>query len=140
MKVHGKCHCGKIEFHAEVDPEKVSLCHCTDCQVMTGTAYRVSARINAGDFHLTKGQPKIYIKTPDSGVKRVQAFCGDCATPLYAEPVENPKSKSLRIGCLAERAFLPPKQQTWCGSALTWSFDVSHVSPQYVRGDTTLTK
>jgi hypothetical protein len=27
---------------------------------------------------------------------------------------------SLRIGCLKERAELPPKQQIWCSSALPW--------------------
>jgi len=31
MKVQGACHCGRIKYEAEVDPERVSLCNCTDC-------------------------------------------------------------------------------------------------------------
>jgi hypothetical protein len=42
MKVEGSCHCGQISFEAEVDPLTVSICHCTDCQTLTGSAYRVT--------------------------------------------------------------------------------------------------
>ena len=41
MKVEGKCHCGEITFEAEIDPEAARICHCTDCQILTGAAYRV---------------------------------------------------------------------------------------------------
>ena len=43
MKVDGQCHCGQIRYEAEIDADKVNVCHCTDCQTLTGTAYRVSA-------------------------------------------------------------------------------------------------
>ena len=36
MHVDGACHCGKIKFEAEIDPTKVVICHCTDCQAMAG--------------------------------------------------------------------------------------------------------
>jgi hypothetical protein len=37
MKVTGQCHCGHITYAAEVDPETVRVCHCIDCQKLTGT-------------------------------------------------------------------------------------------------------
>jgi len=42
LRVHGSCHCGAISYEATVDTERVTICHCTDCQNLTGTAYRVS--------------------------------------------------------------------------------------------------
>ena len=42
MKIHGECHCGEVRYEAEIDPGLVSICHCTDCQILTGTAYRVA--------------------------------------------------------------------------------------------------
>ena len=42
MKVHGSCHCGDIGYEAEVDPAQVGICSCTDCQMLTGSAFRVS--------------------------------------------------------------------------------------------------
>ena len=42
MKVDGHCHCGEITFEAEVDPDAVNICHCTDCQTLSGTAFASS--------------------------------------------------------------------------------------------------
>jgi hypothetical protein len=41
MKVDGHCHCGQIRYEAEIDADKVNICHCTDCQTLAGTSYRV---------------------------------------------------------------------------------------------------
>ena len=35
MRIDGGCHCGFVTFEAEADPEKVAICHCTDCQSST---------------------------------------------------------------------------------------------------------
>ena len=40
MRIDGACHCGKISFAAEIDPARVMVCHCTDCQVLSGGPYR----------------------------------------------------------------------------------------------------
>jgi hypothetical protein len=42
MRVNGSCHCGQITYEAEVDPARVGVCNCTDCQVLSGSAFRVS--------------------------------------------------------------------------------------------------
>ncbi len=35
MPIEGSCHCGKISFRAEVDPDNVIICHSTDCQTLS---------------------------------------------------------------------------------------------------------
>lgn len=127
MHVHGKCHCGAIAYEADVDPNTVRICHCTDCQTLTGSAYRVLVRAPAAGFVLKSGTPKLYVRTSDSGAKRGQAFCPDCGTPLYAAALENPAFYVLRLGAIAERAALTPKDQVWCRSALPWSADLSSI-------------
>jgi len=128
MKVQGSCHCGAITYEAEVDPDKVNLCNCTDCQVLTGSAFRVSVPAPAATFRLLTGQPKVYVKTADSGAKRRHSFCPSCGTPVCATAdAENPPSYSLRVGCLKQRAQLPPKRRIWCRSALDWAQNVSGV-------------
>jgi hypothetical protein len=127
MKVEGSCHCRRITYQANVDPAKVSICHCTDCQMLTGSVYRVSVPVPKESFSLLGGEPKIYIKTADSGTKRAHAFCPDCGTPIYASAVENPTTYSLRVGCLRQRAELPPRKRIWCRSALAWSLNVEEV-------------
>jgi hypothetical protein len=132
MKVQGRCHCGKITFEAEIDPERVNICHCTDCQMLTGTAYRTTVRAAAEGFVLLAGRPKIYIKTAESGTKRAHAFCPDCGTPIYATAPENPTAYGLRVGTIAQRAALKPQRQFWCRSALPWAMDLRDL-PQSER-------
>ena len=128
MRVHGKCHCGAIAVTAEVDPKHAFLCHCTDCQLMSGSAYRTLIRARADSFKLLSGKPKFYVKKGDSGAKRAQAFCPDCGTSLYSTPVEdNPKFYTLRAAILDERDKLPPLKQIWTRSAQVWSSDLKNI-------------
>lgn len=122
MEVHGACHCGAVRFRGLVDPLAVTICHCTDCQQLTGTAYRVSVPTRRADFELLQGEPAVYMKTGGSGSRRAQAFCGACGSHLYAYAGDDeaPSVYGLRVGSLDERRLLAPKQQKWCGSALPW--------------------
>ncbi len=132
MRVDGKCHCGRITYRAEVDPEKVSICHCTDCQVLTGSAYRVTVPAPAASFELLSGEPKIYVKIADSGNERAHGFCDNCGTPIYATSVSDITSYGLRVGALAQRAQLAPKRRIWCRSFLPWSDNIADL-PQLER-------
>ena len=124
MHIDGACHCGNISYQAEVDPEAVSICHCTDCQLLTGTAYRVNVRVRKQDFKL-RGTPKIYVKTADSGTQRAHAFCSECGTPVYSTSVDaDPQVYGLRVGTARQRTALPPKKQGWCCSAMPWSMNL----------------
>jgi hypothetical protein len=126
MKVTGRCHCGNISFEAEIDPAQVRVCHCTDCQQMTGTAFRTNANSLPGTFVLQSGVPKTYVKTAESGNKRAQAFCPDCGTHLYAsDAIASPQTVGLRVGALDQRAELRPSRQIWVRSALPWSMDLT---------------
>lgn len=124
MKVDGRCFCGEIQYEAEIDPGKVSVCHCEDCQLLTGTAYRVSAPAAAAQLRFLRGTPKVFVKTAESGNKRAQAFCGACGSPLYSADAHDPQLYFLRVGTMSQRAALAPKRQIWCRSALPWSSDI----------------
>ncbi len=119
MKVDGRCHCGAISFEAEVDPRAAAMCHCDDCQRLTGSAFRVNVQAPAATFHL-RGEPAVYIKTADSGNKRAHAFCGRCGTPIYACAPVDPASYSLRLGTLTQRREITPQRQIYTKRALKW--------------------
>ena len=80
MKIDGGCHCGNITYEAEVDPEKAAICHCTDCQSLSGAAFRTFVISLVDAFTLLSGEPKMYAKIGGSGAKRIQAFCPDCGS------------------------------------------------------------
>jgi hypothetical protein len=122
MKIDGACSCGNITIEGEADPAAVSICHCTDCQTATGTAFRVSIPVSGATLKIT-GQPTIYLKTTaDSGNPRAQAFCPKCGSPLYSTtPGEGPQAMYIvRVGILRQRDQLEPKRQIWWRSARPW--------------------
>jgi hypothetical protein len=128
MRIDGGCHCGFISYQGEADPTKAGICHCTDCQALTGTAYRVSVPVGGATFKLS-GTPTVYVKTADSGNKREQAFCPRCGSPIYAaSPGPEPRAYSIRLGTVRQRRELAPKLQIWTQSKLDWVDDLSRVS------------
>ncbi len=135
MRIEGGCHCGYITYEAEINPDAVSICHCTDCQMLTGSAFRVVVPAKKEGFTLLTGQPKIYIKTADSGNKRAQAFCPECGTPIYATAASDPQVFGIRVGTARQRAELRPKKQIWCRSAQGWVMDLKSL-PQIAEQPT----
>jgi hypothetical protein len=121
MKISGACHCGKITYEAEVDPDEVEICHCTDCQTLSGSAFRIVVPATEQDFRLLTGTPKIYTKVAESGAERWQVFCPDCGTQIYATAAKTePKLYGIRVGTIRQRHELAPKRQYWCRSAMSW--------------------
>jgi hypothetical protein len=128
MKIDGGCHCGAIAYEAEIDPAQVGICHCTDCHMLTGSAYRVSVPAPSTTFKMLRGVPQFYLKTTaESGTPRKHAFCGTCGSPIYASAVDNPPFFTLRVGTIRQRAELAPKRQIWCRSALPWAMTIEDV-------------
>jgi hypothetical protein len=58
MKIDGQCHCGRVSYRADIDPERVSICHCTDCQQLTGSPYRVTVLCARGQIEMTGADPQ----------------------------------------------------------------------------------
>jgi hypothetical protein len=121
MKVDGRCHCGQITFEAEIDPDKVLICHCTDCQELSGSAFRIVVRAPAASFKVLTGEPRPYVKQADSGNRMIQAFCPDCGGPVYgAHTGDHTSYYGIRVSTLRQRDELAPKLQIWKRSAFSW--------------------
>jgi len=127
MHIEGGCHCGFIQYEAEVNPETVGICHCTDCQTLSGTAFRTVVPAPKEGFKLLAGQPKVYVKTAESGNKRAQAFCPECGSPIYATSATDPQVYGIRVGTAKQRAQLVPKRAVWCRSAVGWLGELGSV-------------
>ena len=132
MQVDGRCLCGHITYEAEIDTDRVAICHCTDCQNHSASAYGVVAHIEGG-FRLLTGEMKTFEKTASSGTRRALTFCPECGTRIYAKTVgEGTGFWGLRVGTIRQRAELIPKLQVWCDSALPWTGDLGAI-PKFAK-------
>jgi hypothetical protein len=123
MHTAGGCFCGALEYEAEVDDTRVGVCHCRDCQIFSGSAFRMAAVVEPSSFRFTKGTPKLFDKTADSGKVRRMAFCGDCGTHICSLPVhasELGAFVSLRVATSRDFAKIKPTGELWCRSKVAW--------------------
>jgi hypothetical protein len=133
MNVDGRCLCGYLTYEAEVDPATVRLCHCTDCQTVSGSAFRVTVLVTSR-FRFNSGEPKTYVKVADSGRKRVLAFCPECGTSVYSRPPDGEAGHfGLRVGSLRQQDALAPRAQYWRSSAQNWIDDLDQI-PAFEQG------
>ncbi|MBT3557446.1 MAG: GFA family protein [Rhodospirillales bacterium] len=128
MRIDGGCHCGHITYEAEINPDDVIICHCTDCQSISGAPYRTVVFTSSETFNLLSGELTVYIKTAQSGNKRTQNFCPKCGSHIYASNVgDGPMPYGVRVGTVHQRDQLVPKSQYFCGSAQNWVTDLSGI-------------
>lgn len=128
MHVDGRCHCGAIAYEAEIEPDSITICHCLDCQRLSGSAFRANVAASAETFRLLRGAPRIYIKTGDSGVRRAHAFCSECWGPIYSCAEEAPRSYSLRVGALTQASELGGVvRQIWTKRRRPWALGLKDV-------------
>ena len=93
MKIDGRCHCGAITYEAEIDPSKVIVCHCADCQTLSGSAFRVSVPAEGDSFRFLSGRPTVYVKTTPKAAltaTRPSARTADRRS-MQAAPAERPR-------------------------------------------------
>lgn len=128
MKVDGSCQCGSVTYEADINPNIIRVCHCTDCQTSSGSAFRVLVSVPADQFQLLSGRTKQCFKIADSGHRRALVFCPECGTQIYGTSDDDqPAMLSLRIGTVHQRGQLVPRLQTWRRSALGWVDDLAAV-------------
>ena len=128
MKVDGSCLCGHITYEANVDPNRVGICHCTDCQTNSGTAYGVVVAVVGDSFKLQSGELKSFEKIAESGTVRALNFCPECGTRIYSKTVgEGMDFVGLRVGTVRQRDQLKPSIQFWCRSAQDWVMDLRQI-------------
>lgn len=129
MKVQGRCHCSAITYEAEVEPGTVNVCHCLDCQMLTGSAFRANIAAPAASFRILRGKPRRYVKVGDSGVRRTHAFCETCGSPIYSCAEHDPQTYSLRVGALGRpEALGVPARQIWAKRRLPWVTSLDRVT------------
>ena len=122
IDVNGNCHCGNITINATIKKSEVRACHCTDCQKFSGAPLRAIAVASYDKISIT-GTPKEYIKIGDSGKKRIQAFCLDCGTQLFATDIEK-KTFNIITGFLEQKNELEPITHVFKQSAMPWILEI----------------
>src|SRR5215813_7502501 len=106
------CACGQLRVSCAGDPEKISLCHCLDCQRRTGSTYGIAAFFRRDDVK-TNGEFRTYTRKSDSGFTVNFRFCPDCGSTVFWEPERRPDAIAVAVGSFADPTFPAPSQSVY---------------------------
>ena len=129
--ISGGCFCGKLRYEASVDESRIIICHCRDCQLFSGSAYRLSAWAEPGAFEVTRGTPRQLDKTADSGKTRRMLYCGDCGSHLCSMPgdaSEEGAFVSIRLATADTFHSFEPVAEIYTASRVPWLEDMPGIA------------
>jgi hypothetical protein len=118
MTREGGCQCGAVRYRVGVEPLHLAICHCTECQRQSGSAFGMSLFVPAEAFRLISGTLNSFTVKCDSGRTKTCTFCAACGTRIHHQTV--PTALSLKAGTLDDTSSLVPKAHYWTKRKQPW--------------------
>lgn len=127
----GGCQCGFIRYEISGTDGNLSVCHCTECQKQSGSAFGMSLNVAPERFELRSGRLKSFEVVCDSGRTKTCTFCPDCGSRIYhASEI----GMSVKAGTLDDTSSLTPAAHYWTASKQHW-VEIPEGIPSYVDDD-----
>ena len=120
MDVSGQCFCGEIAYSATIDPNKVVVCHCTDCQTQSTAGFGMSMPVPRDAVECDFARLASWDRQAASGRIVKARFCPTCGTRIFHEPSRNPNILNVKPGTLDDTSWVKPVAHLWLGSAQPW--------------------
>ena len=117
-KIIGGCLCGEIRFSVPTEPILQVLCHCTDCQTVSGAASYCAYIVPLEGVTLLQGEPARYDVKSDSGRLNSRRFCGICGSRVWAELEMG--TASVNGMCFYDRDHFQPSHNHRLNTAPGW--------------------
>ena len=117
----GGCVCGQIRFRTVGLPERTTICHCTFCQRLTGSAFLVEPVFLRSNVAIETGTPTAYdYLSPDHGRRLTVNFCARCGTHLTLLFERFPTLQGVCGGTYDTPNWFKPDRHIFTDSAVDW--------------------
>lgn len=117
VPIEGGCQCGNVRYRVEREPLFLAVCHCSECQRQSGSAFGMSLAVSPEAFKLSSGTLKKFEVRCDSGRIKTCAFCPECGTRIYHQ---TDNGMSLKAGTLDDTSWLNPDAHYWTKRKQPW--------------------
>ena len=115
------CSCRQLRLEVDGDPDRVSICHCLECQRRTGSVFGVQARFGADKVRI-HGRHSDYARTSDESDRRVHVFhfCPECGGTVFYTAPEDPDVIAVPVGVFADPSFPMPQTSSYDARRHPW--------------------
>jgi hypothetical protein len=103
------------------EPIAFYLCHCTDCQAESGSAFGQSMHVRREALDSVEGEMAQHTIEGNDGRRVIMNHCPNCLTVLWAENPEIQQLRGLNSGTLENTGDLEPYGNMWTRSARSWA-------------------
>ncbi len=114
LPLPGGCSCGAVRYQITGSPLTFYLCHCTECQRHSSSAFGESLRISAADFEVT-GTVQLIERSSESGTRRQGWFCPECGVRIW-HGATGSEEINIKAGTLDDTRWLKPAGHIWVRS------------------------
>ncbi len=117
-----QCACGEIKFEFDKDPDFVAVCHCLDCKRASGGEAATFFGVQEDDFVITRGKPKAFHYTAQSGKGLDRNFCPNCGSRVFTTNLESfPGLVFVALGSVDSPLGIEPKLEMFTKRRLGWA-------------------
>ena len=116
----GRCLCGSVRFRVASEPLTVYACHCTDCQIATGSSYTLTMIVPLESLVVDAGSTEPFERPRAGANVKTIIRCPICLTALWGPSPKAPEIATLYVGTLDQAASVEPVGHLWTGSAQAW--------------------
>lgn len=119
-RVFGGCQCRALTYEISAEPLVLYVCHCSECQTQSGSAFGMSLTVPEEGFRLLSGTPRHWRRSSESGHGVDCAFCPNCGTRIYHRAERKPGTINIKAGTLDDTSWLDPAGHLWTDKAQPW--------------------
>lgn len=118
----GGCQCGKIRYRLTGKPLTLYVCHCSDCQKQSGSAFGMSLIMPPRQVEIIKGSESLRSWDTPGGDGRIKRcyYCPDCGSRIMHGSEDPQQNVSIKAGSLDDTGKLQPDAHIWLQSAQPW--------------------
>ncbi len=124
--IRGGCLCGAIRFEADGEPLYAVLCHCRDCQRVSGAGHVPVTGMPRASFKVT-GATKAFNAGGTSG-KAERHFCPNCGSLLFGTSDLAPDAVSIYVGALDDPSIFKPEAAVFVQNRHPWDRTVGELA------------
>lgn len=118
-QITGGCLCGKVRYSAEAEPAFVGVCHCRNCQRVSGSAFCTVVGVPQPVLSV-QGDLTTFNDKGDSGKTLFRRFCPVCGSTVMEQAEAMPDLVMLAVGTLDDPSWVKPTMEIYCDSAQPW--------------------
>lgn len=113
----GSCNCGACTYTIAPTEEKAVMCHCSNCQKQSSSAFGAVIVVPADKVTLTSGSLKKWSRKADSGNTVDCFFCDTCGSRVWHGDIATEAMLKVRAGTLEDPIDYSKAIQLWTSNA-----------------------